>query len=312
MRNDLKSSYRYLNDNNLEEIRRLCGSAHSADIARKLMELSLKDVCEVIVKINPHKAARIFNYFQDSFQLKIAKRISEDELALIIDFLEPDEQADIIKRLKPARRKKVLELLPEKDSENASRLAAYPEGTAGSVMTKSFVTVSFNATVAEAKKAISGFEDMQNLHCVYLIDEKQRVCAYIRVLSLLNRADEVLLQDICRTEVISVRALEDQEKSARKLQYYDLLSLPVLDEKGKILGIITYDDAFDVIIKEQTEDMQKIMAMTSSDADNGESYLNILPGSTLKSVFPGLLVWLYLVLSLVMYFINLKMFLILW
>ena len=275
MKRNLASSYRIFKENNVEEIRKLCGTTHSADIAKKLSELPVNEIHDVISKINPHKAAKIFNYFDDSLQLKIAKKSSDEEIASIIDFLESDEQADIIKKFNNKRQKRILSLLPEQDSTYASALAAYPEGTSGAVMTKSYIIVPFSEDAGTAKKSIADFEDIDNLHYIYLTDEQQRVCGSVRVVNLINVSDDVALSKIADSEVISVRALEDQEKAARKIQRYDLLSIPVVDEIGRVLGIITYDDAFDVIIKEQTEDMQKIMAISSSDSDNGELYLNI-------------------------------------
>ena len=275
MKKNFASSYRIFDENNVEEIRKLCGTAHSADIAKKLSELPISEIHDVISKINPHKAAQIFNYFSDSLQLKIAKISSDGEIASIIDFLESDEQADIIKRFDKNRQKRVLSLLPEQDSTHASALAAYPEGTSGAVMTKSFITVPFSENAESAKNSIADFDDINNLHYIYLTDKAWRVCGSVRVVNLVNVDNSVQLSEIADSEVISVRALEDQEMAARKIQRYDLLSIPVVDEIGRVLGIITYDDAFDVLIKEQTEDMQKIMAISSSDSDNGESYLNI-------------------------------------
>ncbi len=275
MRNNISTSLRYINENNTAEIRKLCGSAHSADIAKKLSELPVREIYDVISKINPHKAARIFNYFSDSLQLKIAKIAPDTEIAAIIDFLQPDEQADLIKHFGKARRNKILGLLPEQDSAHACELAAYPEGTAGAVMTKSFIAVSLSATADSAKKAIAAFEDTINLHYIYLYDDSERVCGSVRIVNLVNVASDRMLSELSETEVISVRALEDQEQAARKLERYDLLSIPVVDEVGRIIGIITYDDAFEVIIKEQTEDMQRIMAITSGDSDNGETYFGI-------------------------------------
>ncbi len=275
MKNNISNSLRYINENNTAEIRKLCGSAHSADIARKLSELEVAEIYDVISKINPHKAARIFNYFSDSLQLKIAKIAPDAEIAAIIDYMQPDEQADLIKRFGKTRRNKILGLLPAQDSAHASELAAYPEGTAGAVMTKSFIAVSRSATVATAKAAVASFEDTVNLHYIYLYDDFERVCGSVRLVKLINAGSEKALLELSETEVISVSTLEDQEQAARKLERYDLLSMPVIDESGRIIGIITYDDAFEVIIKEQTEDMQRIMAITSGDSDNGESYFGI-------------------------------------
>ncbi len=271
----IRNSFKIINENDTTEIRRLCGSVHSADIARKLSELKVSDVREVIIKINPHKAAHIFQYFSDSLQSKLARLLSIEELAAILGYMATDEQADVLKKLDKHKQNDVLQLMPEKNSKQASALAAYPEGTAGSVMTKSFITLPLTATVAEAKKKVKEFEDPRNLHYIFVTDNLERVCGTLRMFSLIDMDGTIPVSEIADTEIFSVRPFDDQEKAARKLEHYDLLAIAVVDDGGKMLGLITYDDAFEVIIKEQTEDMQKLMAISAGDADNGESYLNI-------------------------------------
>jgi magnesium transporter len=179
-----------------------------------------------------------------------------------------DERADLFKRLPEEKREAVLPALAQAEREDIRRLTAYSEGTAGAAMTSDYATLSQQLTVSQAIERLREVApDKETIYYAYVVDEKRKLLGFVSLKDLIVARRESRVGDIMHRDVIFARVQDDQEDAARKIQKYDLLALPVLNGGDALMGIITHDDAIDIIIQEQTEDMEKFMAIAGSHED---------------------------------------------
>jgi len=176
-----------------------------------------------------------------------------------------DDRADLFKRLSEERQEAILPALAQAEREDIRRLAAYEEGTAGAVMTSDYATVNPDLTAAEAIERLRReAPNKETIYYSYVVDEKRRLLGQVSLKDLILARPHSQVRDIMYEEVVRVRVNEDQEMAARMIQKYDLLALPVINGGDALVGIITHDDALDIITQEHTEDMEKFMAISGS------------------------------------------------
>jgi magnesium transporter len=202
------------------------------------------DVADIIEQIEDQEAAHL------------AESLSPEVLIQVLAEMEPDEAADLLGDIDAGLRQQVLSQLPEADQVRA--LLRYPDDTAGGLMTSDFYgfpeTMTARALLRTLKSQPTHDEEIPY---IYAQDEHGRLTGVIRLADLLRAHPEEPLRTIAKAQVVSIAADQDQELAARLLNRYDLLALPVVDEQGRILGVITADDAMQVLEEETTEDIYK-------------------------------------------------------
>jgi len=238
---------------------------HPAEIADIISEFSPEEVWEILSNIDPTKRTEIFSHLDLEIQTSIAEKLSRTELVELLTEMPSDDRVDLFKQFPEDKQELILPALAQAEREDIRRLASYPERSAGSVMTSEYVAFPAYIKVKEAlNKLRLEAPKKETIYYAYVINEKRQLKGFVELADLILADPEALIVDIMEEEVIYARVDEDQESVARKIQKYDLIAIPVVNGNNTLAGIITHDDALDIITQEHTEDMEKLMAIAGS------------------------------------------------
>lgn len=250
---------------NTQVLRDFCEDLHPAVVAELISALSAEETRTVLALVEPPLRAEIFSHLDDDLMVELIQTLRRDEIARLLTEMPHDERADLFKRLPEERREAVLPALAQAEREDIRRLTAYTEGTAGAVMTSDYATLSGPLTVSQAIERLREVApDRETIYYAYVVDEHRKLQGFVSLKDLILARRESRVEDIMHGDVIFARVQDDQEEAARKIQKYDLIALPVLNGNDALVGIITHDDAIDIITQEHTEDMEKFMAIAGS------------------------------------------------
>lgn len=238
---------------------------HPAAIAELIGGLPIDEIWPVLSHADRPLRAEIFSHLDEDLQVDVIALMSRDDIVALLTDMSHDDRADLFKKLPEERRDVVLPALAQAEREDIRRLIAYKEGTAGAVMTSDYATLSPDLTAAQAIDRLREVApNRETIYYAYVIDENRRLLGFISLKDLIIARRDAKVMDLMHTDAIVARVDEDQESAAQKIRKYDLLALPVIDANDALVGIITYDDAIDVITQEHTEDMEKLMAIAGS------------------------------------------------
>jgi len=255
-----------LEKKNYKTLKDMLSEMNEADIASILVELP-EEKLVLIYRILPKElAAEVFVNMDSDAQEVLIHSFSDNELKEVLDELYVDDAVDIIEEMPATVVKRILQQTDPETRKSINELLNYPEDSAGSLMTIEYVDLKGHMTVEDAFTRIrrTGV-DKETIYTCYVTDEGRHLQGVVTVKTLLLSDYEDLISDIMETNVISVNTLEDKEVVAEMFQKYDLLALPVVDREGRLVGIITIDDAMDVLQEENTEDFEKMAAITPTD-----------------------------------------------
>jgi len=251
-------------------LREFCSSGHPAFIAEFLSALAPQEAWAVLRLADPPLRAEIFSHLDEQLQGEIVADLGREEVVRLLTEMSPDDRADVFKRLPQALQDHVLPALAQAEREDIRRLAAFREGTAGAVMTSDYATLEPHLTVAQALERLRQVApDKETIYYSYVVDERRRLLGFVSLKDLILARRELRVEDVMNRELVFARVDDDQEDAARLIQKYDLLALPVVNGDHALVGIITHDDALDVITQEHTEDMEKFMAIAGSHRSGG-------------------------------------------
>ena len=263
--------------------------AHPADAADILGSLEPAAAVEVLARLDDETRADIFCELAGAFQSELAGLLDSAGLASLVAALSPDDRVDLLKSLPEERMTEALASLDKTDRDEASRLAAYPEGSSGSIMTTEYIALPAGLDVAQAMARIRAEgPEKESVYNSYIIDRRGRPVGVVNLRDLILAEPEALLRDIMDDQVATVGVDEDREESIYKLTRYALVDLPVVDSKGKMLGIVTHDDAMLALERERTEDMERFMAISGTHDDS--VYLRIPVWTHFKHRLPWLVI----------------------
>lgn len=242
-----------------EEAAELLEDLWPADLAEVIEELDEDEQKLIVEHLDPRVSADALEELDEEEAADLAEDLSDETLTAILDEMEPDEAADLLLDIDPERRRRLLAEL--EDPDEVRPLLIHPDESAGGLMTTEFLALRQRMTVREALDAVRNLAptaDPDNIFYLYVVDRYGRLVGMVTLYDLIRARPDMLLRDIMDRDVISVRADVDREEAARILARYDLLSLPVVDEFGRLIGIITSDDVIDVVEEEATEDIQRL------------------------------------------------------
>ncbi len=270
----------------LSEIKLILSELNPADIAEILEDFPDNQRLLFFRLLSKEDAADTFVELDPDIQESLIHKISDTELREVLDELYIDDAVDIIEEMPATLVKRILKNTDSETRRSINALLKYPDDSAGSIMTPEFVDLKKGMTVEDAFKRIrrTGV-DKETIYTCYVTDESRHLLGVTTVKELLIHDYDDIIEDFMETNVIYVNTLDDQELAAQQLQKYDFLALPVVDMEERLVGIITVDDAFDVIQEENTEDIQKMNAMLPTE----KTYLKTSVFETWKSRFPWLL-----------------------
>ncbi|MGN0609278.1 MAG: magnesium transporter [Oscillospiraceae bacterium] len=210
-------------------------------------------------------AAEVFSYMDSRMQMVLINAFSDKELRDVIDELYLDDTVDIIEEMPANVVSRILKNTDSDTRKQINELLNYPKDSAGSVMTTEFVYLQKDSTVKEAFDQIRHIGVVKETVYTCYVTESRKLVGVVTVLDMLVSDYETRIEDIMETNVISVQTHDDQETAAQMLSKYDLAAIPVVDGENRIVGILTFDDAMDVIRDEDTEDIEKMAAMLPSE-----------------------------------------------
>ena len=246
-------------------LRAFCQSAHPAVVAEMISALPISHAWAVLQYAAAPLRAEIFSHLDEDLQVEMIIDLRREEAARLLSDMSPDDRADLFGHLPENLRESVLPALAQAEREDIRRLSAHREGTAGAVMTSDYATLPPQLTAAQAVEHLRDVApDKETIYYAYVVDENRRLLGFVSLEDLILARRDARVGDIMHHEVIFARVQDDQEDAARKIQKYDMLALPVLNGVDALVGIITHDDALDVITQEHTEDMEKLMAITGA------------------------------------------------
>ena len=253
-----------LADGDTAGLREICSAVHPAAVAEFIGGLSADQAWQVVQHADHSMRDEIFQYFDHALQLEIIHTQPRDQIAELIASLPPDDRVDMLKGADDDVVDELLKLVPSEERRDILILTAYPEGTAGAVMTTDVACFDEGWTVRQAlQKLQERGEDFETIYYLYIIDDLKRLCGLVSARQLVSRMGkpDSRLGEIMETELITADVGDDQEEVAHLVARYDLLAIPVVDDQHRMLGIITYDDIIDVLQDEATEDAHRIAAV---------------------------------------------------
>ncbi|KUG29722.1 mg/co/ni transporter mgte / cbs domain [hydrocarbon metagenome] len=226
----------------------------------------------VLAALEPERRAEIFAHLTVPAQVAMAQAMTRGEVTALVAAMPHDDRVDLLKRIPAECRQAVMPALAQAEREDIRRLSSYAEGTAGAVMTSEYAALTPEMTAAAAiEKLRLEAPDKETIYYAYVVDAARGLTGFVSLKDLILARPESLVSELMNREVIFARAGDDQEEVVKQISRYDLLALPVVDDKGVLVGIVTHDDAMDVLHQEHTEDMEKFVAIGGSHG--GEAYL---------------------------------------
>ena len=266
---------------NIEEIRELIEKKQftklkkelkdmkSADVSMILDELDKEQAVIVFRLLSKEKAGMAFSYMETDMREKLIKDLTDAELKNVLDELFMDDTVDLIEEMPSNVVTRILKNVDKNDRKIINELLKYPDDSAGSIMTTEFIDLKENMTIEQALDRIRQIgTDSETIYTCYVLDKNRKLQGIISIKEILLAKENSFISDNMETNIISVNTLEDKEEVAKKFDKYDLYALPVVDKENRLVGIITVDDAINVLQDEAEEDFEKMAAMAPTE----ESY----------------------------------------
>lgn len=251
---------------NYAQLRRTLESINSADIAACMEELSNEQMIIVFRLLAKEQAVDTFSYMEPEEQEKLILAMTDKELADVMSQLFLDDTVDLIEEMPASLVKRILKNTDSSQRKLINEYLKYPQDSAGSIMTIEFVDLKSYMTVEEAFARIRKIGlNKETIYICYVLNERRILQGVVTVRELLLAEKDMKIAQLMETNLITAHTMEDKEEVAKKFTKYDLTALPVVDNERRLVGIITIDDAVDVIQEENTEDFEKMAAMAPSE-----------------------------------------------
>lgn len=264
----IEKVFELLSEGNFKELKKLLNESNESDVAECLDELSKEDLAVVFRLLKKDEAVDIFSYMSSDTQEKLIETLSDQEVATIVSKLYIDDAADLIDELPANLVSKVLQNASPTKRKAINEILKYPEDSAGSIMTVEYVDIKSGLTVKECFDRIRRIGlNKETVYTLYVVDADRRLIGVTTVKELLMRDYDTCINDFMEDNVITVTTNEDKEEVAKMFDKYDFLALPVVDNENRLVGIVTVDDAMDVMSEENEEDFEIMAAMTPSEND---------------------------------------------
>jgi len=257
---------------------------HPADRADVFELLEENEQNQLLRQLDVPNIADLFDELEDHETVGPAESLTMERLADVLDEMDPDEAADLLGDISPEKAERVLHQMEE--PEDILPLLSYPDDTAGGRMTTAFIGLQPTTSVENAIKYLRQVSIENDVpYYLFVIDEDQKLNGVVGMRDLVTTEPDRPIGEIMDRDVIYIAATADQEYAARMMTHYDLSALPVLDERDRILGVITHDDILDVIEDETTEDIYRLSSVADTD---------LAPESAVGEQLKGRLPWLLL------------------
>lgn len=249
----------YIAEGNVEGLQNLCESVPPAIVAELISGLEPREVWEVVRHSPPLLRAEIISQLEEDEQAALLTDISPKEAASLVDDMPADDRVDLLKRVSDEVRDALMPLLPWAEQQDIIKLSAYPETTAGSIMTSDHATLPADTTAAHAIELLRrAAPRKETIYYAYVVDRHRKLQGFVSLRKLILAEPDALVQDIMNTNILFIHADDEREEAFRIMQRFDLFALPVVNAESQLIGIITFDDAMDVGEEEATQDFHKM------------------------------------------------------
>jgi magnesium transporter len=241
----------------MANIQRILSKTHSADVAAVLQSFTEEEAYSIF-KLEPSAETRaeILSYLENDLQKNFVERLSNDEASELVNLMDSDDAADLLSQLPAEETKTILEGFEKEDSSEVVDLMTYPEDSAGGIMSSDYAEFTEEITVEQVINSLQS-EEMENkiTFYIYVLNSTGHLVGVVSLKQLLLSKKTSTLKQLMHPSVISVKVDTDQEQVAQTVERYDFLSIPVVDDNNKLVGVITVDDVIDVIREEAAQDL---------------------------------------------------------
>ncbi|MBQ9951081.1 MAG: magnesium transporter [Clostridia bacterium] len=272
------------------ELRGALNMLNEVDIAEYFETLDNEKLLMVFRLLPKDISADVFTYMENDQRACIMEALGDEEAMRIIEDMFVDDAVDFLEELPAGVVKRMLMNCDEQRRAVLNQFLRYPENSAGRIMTIEYVEFHTGITVGQAMAEIRRTApDKETINTLYILGDRRELLGTVALRKLLLASDDLMVEDLMNTQVISVHTTDDQELVADTVRKYDLLSIPVVDNENRLVGIVTVDDIVDVIEEENTEDFEKMAAMIPSD----DEYLKTNVFEMAKNRLPWLLIMMF-------------------
>ena len=276
----------FLREKKFADFRRVTEAIPAVDLAI-ICEECEPDVRAVFFRLlSKEQASESFVEMSPELQRSLVESFTDRELAELLSEMYVDDTVDLIEEMPAALVKRIIRATDSADRDTINQILRYPRDSAGAIMTTEYMRLRADMTVKSAMAHIRSVAlDKETIYTAYITDEKRHLLGVVSAKKLLISEPEVLLSEIMQTSFLSVKTTENSEYVAEKLSRYGLIALPVVDGEGRLVGIVTVDDAMSVLREEREEDFAKMAAVTPGT----RPYIRTSPGELFRARIPWLL-----------------------
>ncbi len=263
----------------LPEVKEFLAEGKHRDLTETLAELHPVDVADLFAHLEAPETAQlldglplpfrvsVFEHLPEDRQISVVQTLGRDRMVKVIEEMSSDDRADLVKALPDRTREELLPLLAQAERDDVAKLLKLAEGTAGALMSTEYTAIAADLTAGSAlthlqKVAVT----RETIYYVYVTDAERRLVGKVSLEELVLAKPTEKVSDIMTRDVIACRVSDDQEEVARVVQRYDFIAVPIVDDAGKLVGLVTHDDAIDVVQAEATEDAHRMGAVAPLEA----------------------------------------------
>jgi len=251
-------------------LREVAAELHPATVAEFSEGLEDGELWQMLEVLPVERQAEIFPYYPMPRQVELVKAGDRAHLGPLIEWMAPDNRDDLLRELAPELVEEILPLVAKAERHDIRMLLSCPEGSAGSLMTTEYASLPADVTAGEAITRLrSQAPDSESIYYIYVLDGERKLLGFVSLRDLILAKPTALVADLMQRDPISVRVEEPREKVVEKLARFDFIAIPVVDDRNRLVGIVTHDDVLDAVRQEATDDAQRIAAIQPL----GESYL---------------------------------------
>jgi magnesium transporter len=222
---------------------------HPADLASIIDDLAPRDRAGVLAALDDEAMADVIEEMEPDTQVEVIEDLEPERAADILEEMSPDDAADLIADMSDVARAEILSLMESDEAHEVQQLLRYPESSAGGIMTTEYIAIPANLTAAQTIERLRELEpDAETIYYIYVIDDDGRLVGVLSLRDLIVARPESHVRDFMRDEPVAVGVLADEDEVAQVVARYNLLAVPVVDDDGRLVGIVTVDDAIETVL----------------------------------------------------------------
>ncbi len=246
-------------ENDARAMQEFCEVFHPGVVAENLEALPAVDSWRVLSHTGLARRVEIFEFLSLPRQMELVATLDKSHLSALLEAMSSDDRVALLKNMEKEQVELLMPLIAQAERGDIRKLLSYPEQSAGSIMTTEYASLRENDTVRDALAQLrTQAPNRETIYYVYVIDDARHLHGFISLRKLFLARPDALVSELMDKDVISVRVDEDQEAVANKIARYDFIAMPVVDDQGRLVGIITHDDVLDVMQQEATEDVHML------------------------------------------------------